>query len=257
MDWNPVKYARFSDLRLRPALDLLGRVPELPAGDVIDLGCGAGVMGPALRAELPGRRLVGLDSSPAMLAKADATGAYDALHKADLGQWQGGPLALIYSNAVLHWLPDHAALLRRLAGLLVPGGTLAVQVPQQNDAPSHRTWVRLAEALFPGRCPQDGPGSLTAPEYHDLLSPLGHADIWETEYLQRLDPVATGHPVRHFTESTFARPILNALSADEQARLVAAYEAEMDHAYPKRADGSALFPFRRLFFTLTIPGVET
>ena len=47
-DWDPEAYARFRDLRLRPALDLLARVPQLPAGDVVDLGCGAGAAGPAL-----------------------------------------------------------------------------------------------------------------------------------------------------------------------------------------------------------------
>lgn len=256
MDWNPDTYARFSDHRLRPALDLLASVGPLPDGPVVDLGCGAGAVGPDLRTRFSDRVLTGVDNSPAMLAKAQAKGAYDALHEADIAQWQGGPFTLIYSNATLHWLGDHSALLPRLAGMLVPGGTLAVQMPHQNDAPSHATWVRLIDGMFPGRRAPDGPGILTAPEYFEILAPLGTAQVWETEYLQRLEPVAQGHPVRHFTESTFARPILNALSAPEQAGLIAAYEAEMAQAYPLRSDGSALFPFRRLFFTLTIPGIE-
>ena len=70
LDWNPAAYARFADLRLRPALDLLGRVGALPAGDVVDLGCGAGSVGPALRDRFTGRTIVGVDASPAMLAEA-------------------------------------------------------------------------------------------------------------------------------------------------------------------------------------------
>ena len=56
-DWNPETYARFRGLRLRPALDLLAQVGELPAGDIADLGCGAGAVGPALAARWPGRRM--------------------------------------------------------------------------------------------------------------------------------------------------------------------------------------------------------
>ncbi|MEZ5676010.1 trans-aconitate 2-methyltransferase [Thalassovita litoralis] len=254
MDWNPAKYARFSGLRLRPAVDLLAQVGTLPDGPVCDLGCGAGAVGPVLRERFAGRHLLGLDSSAAMLGKAAEIGAYDALQQADIADWHPEQrFALIYSNAALHWLPDHPGLLPRLAGMLTPGGMLAVQVPHQNDAPSHRAWQSVAARLFPGRIAEDGgPGVLAAPAYFDLLSPLGQVSVWETEYMQRLDPVAQGHPVRHFTESTFARPILNVLNAAEQAELIAAYEVEMTRAYPLRPDGSALFPFRRLFFTLSV-----
>lgn len=71
-DWNPGAYARFRGLRLRPALDLLAQVPELPPGDVVDLGCGDGAVAEALRARFPDRRLVGVDASPAMLRVAGA-----------------------------------------------------------------------------------------------------------------------------------------------------------------------------------------
>jgi len=254
MDWNPGKYARFKELRLRPAMDLLMQVPDLPEGPICDLGCGAGAIGGALQQRFPERHLMGVDSSPAMLAKAQATGAYSAVQQADIADWTDGPFALIFSNATLHWLPDHSDLLPRLVKCLRPGGTLAVQVPHQNDAPSHRTWGALCERLFPGHADsENGPGVLTPDAYFDILSPLGDVTIWETEYLQQLEPVAVGHPVRHFTESTFARPILAALSAAQQVRLIDAYEAEMTKLYPVRGDGSVLFPFRRLFFTLTNP----
>ena len=252
-DWNPGTYARFRGLRLRPALDLLRALPPLPEGPVVDLGCGNGAAGPAL-ASL-GRAVTGIDTSPAMLAEAEATGVYVALHQRDIADWHhdGAPPALIFCNAVLHWLPDHAALIPRLAAMLTPGGTLAVQVPHQNNAPSHRVWLSLAEELFPGRVdPDQGPDVLRPAEYHRLLSPLGDLHLWETEYYQQLDACADGHPVRRFTETTFARPILATLETEEQARLIAAYEAVMDKVYPAGADGTVLFPFRRMFFTLTV-----
>src|SRR5690606_31994413 len=126
----------------------------------------------------------------------------------------------------LHWLPDHATLVPRLAGYLAPGGTLAVQLPHQNNAPSHRVWLSLAEEMFPGRVdPSQGPDVLRPAEYHRLLSPLGALTLWETEYYQNLEACTQGHPVRRFTETTYARPVLAALDPAEQAQLIAAYEA--------------------------------
>jgi trans-aconitate 2-methyltransferase len=252
-DWNPGTYHRFRGQRLRPALDLIAALPDLPPGDIVDLGCGAGASGPALSAFA--RPVHGVDLSPAMLAEARATGAYASLTEADISRWTATDApALIYSNAALHWLGDHATLLPRLAGMLARGGTLAVQMPHQNNAPSHRVWVSLMAEHFPGRFdPATSPGILPALDYHRLLSPLGQLSLWETEYYQVLDACPDGaHPVRRFTEATFARPILAVLDAAEQAQLIAAYEDVMTHIYPPAADGSVLFPFRRLFLTLTV-----
>jgi len=141
----------------------------------------------------------------------------------------------------------------RLAAMLGKGGTLAVQLPHQNNAPSHRVWLSLAEDLFPGRIDTGaGPGIMTPVEYDTLLAPKGRFRLWETEYYQRLSADAESHPVRRYTESTYARPILEALDEDERAALITRYEGVMRSAYPMRADGSVLFPFRRLFFTLTV-----
>ncbi|WP_163846626.1 methyltransferase domain-containing protein [Pseudooceanicola aestuarii] len=249
-DWNPTAYARFRGLRLRPALDLLGQLPDLPEGAMVDLGCGAGVVGPVLRTRFGGRRLTGVDSSPAMLEQAAQAGCYDDLAEADIAQWQpAAPPALIFSNAALHWLPDHEALLPRLAGLLAPGGVLAVQVPNQNRAPSHRLWADIRDK-HAGAGTADIPGILDPVDYHRLLSPLGQLDLWETEYHQQLATTGEGHPVRRFTQSTIARPYLKGLDTAVADRIVAEYDSVMETIYPVQPDGSVLFPFRRLFFTL-------
>jgi len=254
LDWNPAAYARFADLRLRPALDLLGRVGALPAGDVVDLGCGAGSVGPALRDRFTGRTIVGVDASPAMLAEADRSGAYDAIRATDINDWvpEAAP-ALIFSNAALHWLDGHEGLVARLAALLPEGGVLAVQMPRQYGAPSHRFLRDFAAEMFPDRFDFSGwvPPVDAPVAYHRLLSPLGRADVWETDYVQRLAPVAEGHPVRRFTESTAMRPFAEKLDAAELRAFLARYEAALAAAYPVEADGSVLFPFRRLFFVLT------
>jgi trans-aconitate 2-methyltransferase len=256
-DWSPETYGRFRGLRLRPALDLLAQVGGLLAGDVVDLGCGDGAVAPDLRRRFcgDGGRLVGVDASPAMIAEAGAAGLYDRLVQADVAQWvpETAP-ALIFSNAALHWLPDHARLMPRLAGMLAPGGVLAVQMPRQYLAPSHRFLRDIAGAMFPDRfTAADWRSPVTAAaDYWAMLAPLGAVEAWETEYVQRLDPSPDGHPVRRFTESTAMRPFLAKLTGDEAARFVAAYEAALASAYPALEDGAVLFPFRRVFFTLRV-----
>jgi trans-aconitate 2-methyltransferase len=256
-DWNPDSYARFGDLRLRPALDLLAQVPDAVAGDIVDLGCGTGAVGPALRARFGRARLVGVDTSPSMLDKATGLGVYDHLAKADLTDWQTDNLpALIFSNAALHWAPSHDLLLPRLLALLAPGGTLAVQMPRQFGAPSHRFLRDFAVDMFPERFdfaswqPPVGPPV----EYHRLLAPYGAVSVWETDYVQRLEPFADGHPVRRFTEATAMRPFIARLDAREARDFCARYDAALGSAYPVEADGAVLFPFRRLFMTVTIAG---
>jgi len=252
-DWNPEAYGRFADLRLRPALDLLARVGSLPDGGIVDLGCGSGSVGAALAHRFPGRPIEGVDASPAMLAEAGRSGAYDDLTQADISDWTPRvPPALIFSNAALHWLPDHGPLIARLAGQLLPGGTLAVQMPRQFGAPSHRFLRDFASEMFPDRFDFAG---WTAPvatpvEYQRMLTPLGRAEVWETDYVQRLEPAERSHPVRRFTESTAMRPFLDRLSAEEARAFTARYEAALAIAYPVERDGSVLFPFRRLFFVL-------
>lgn len=254
-DWNPADYARFRDLRLRPAHDLIARIPPLPDGAMFDLGCGNGAAAGALRARFAGRWLCGIDASPAMAGAARATGDYDAVELGDLRDWSPArPAALLFSNAALHWIDDHAALFRRLAGQLVAGGTLAVQMPRQQGAPSHRFLREFATEMFPDRFSPDGwrPPVAAPVEYHRMLSPLGDVSVWQTDYVQRLEPAEAGHPVRHFTEATVMRPILDRLASDEAEALIRRYEGALAAAYPPEPDGSVLFPFRRLFICLTV-----
>ena len=190
-----------------------------------------------------------------MLAQA---AGYDALVQADIAAWTGRA-ALIFSNAALHWLGDHAALMPQLAAMLVPDGVLAVQMPRQYGEPSHRLLREVAEGL--GRPTRQSKSEALsersdpvarAEDYARLLAGLGEVAAWETVYIQRLGPAEGAHPVRLFTESTAMRPFVEGLDASALARFVRAYEERLEEAYPREADGSVLFPFRRVFFTLRV-----
>ena len=255
-DWDPKRYTAFRGLRLRPAADLAAQVGDLPEGPVIDLGCGAGSAGPMLATRFPGRDLLGVDASPNMLAEAEATGVYAGLTEADVLAWAPDVApALVFSNALANWLPDHAALFAGWAGWLAPGGTLAVQMPGQHDEPSHALIREIAARMFPDRFDlSDWVAPVARAEtYAAMLEALGQVLAWETTYVQRLAAVAEGHPVRAFTQSTVMRPYLARLDAGEARAFLAAYDAALAAVYPARAGGHVLFPFKRVFFTLTLP----
>jgi trans-aconitate 2-methyltransferase len=192
--WDPDQYHRFADERSAPFWDLLDLVRQVPGGRVVDLGCGSGELTAELHRALGAAETLGLDSSPAMLALAQPrAGEGDGL-RFELGDIAGfgqGGWDVVFSNAALHWLPDHRALLARLAGLLAAGGQLAVQMPANDDHPSHRVAAELvAEAPFAaalGGYRRDWP--VQPPEwYATLLDRLGLAaqHVRLQVYLHRL-----------------------------------------------------------------------
>ena len=248
MTWNPDVYLSFADQRTRPAADLLARVPAKDPGRVIDLGCGPGNSTALLQARWPMARLGGLDSSAEMLAEARQSAVQAEWILADLSSWTpAAPYDVIFSNATFQWVPDQAALFPRLMSFVKPGGIFAFQVPVNYDAQSHalmreaandprwREKLRNVREIERGR----------ADAYYDILKPCAAAlDIWQTEYLQVLDGEDA---VYRWISGTSLRPYVQALDGAERDTFIAAYKAKLNGAYPRRADGTTLFAFQRLF----------
>lgn len=247
--WDPSHYARFADERLRPAIDLLARVSQDAPHRIYDLGCGTGPATRLLRDRWPEAVVVGVDNSPAMLHRATEQLPGIEWVRKDLEGWQPPWRAdLIYSNAALHWLPDHATLFPRLMSYIAPGGFLAVQMPNNFSAPSHTlladtiqagAWrVRLAPLFRPAPV---HPISL----YYKLLAPLAQSlDLWETEYLHVLEGI---DPVKEWIKGSWLKPILDALDASARNLFENQYANSLRNAYPPSANGVTLFPFKRLF----------
>ncbi len=256
MTWNPTQYLQFEDQRVRPAIDLLARVPLAAPQRVVDLGCGAGNVTRLLAQRWPEAQITGVDNSATMLERARAA-AVDlpraTFVAAELDAWSpAAPVDLVYSNAALHWLPDHATLIAHVASMVASTGVLAVQMPDNFRAPSHATIAALAgSARWRDKLASLLRAAPTAPaaDYYAWLAPLfSRIDIWTTEYLQVLAPnAAREHPVAAWTRGTWLVPFLAVLDAAERGEFLAAYGAELASAYPLRPDGSVLFPFRRLF----------
>lgn len=253
MSWSAAQYLKFAGPRLRPAIDLLAAVPvDLPVRVAIDLGCGTGSATQMIAARWPQAEVTGVDASAGMLAHEAPAGSRVDWRQADIGDptaW--APLSspdLIYSNAALHWLPEHATLFPALLDQLAPGGMLAVQMPRNFGAPSHQL-IHATAQEGPWRerlAPLIGPPPVAEPRWYvELLSPRVDAlEVWETEYQQ----ILTGpDPVKEYTKGTWLMRFLQALPADEAAAFEADYAARVRAAYPPLADGRTLFPFRRLF----------
>ncbi len=155
---------------------------------------------------------------------------------------------MIYSNAALHWLPDHQRLFPALVAQLAPGGVLAVQMPRNFNAPSH-TLIAETVRSGPWRArlePMLAPSPVGEPAfYYGVLSGLvAQLDIWETEYLQVLEGA---DPVKEWTKGTWLKQFLDALDEPQRSDFESDYAARLRHAYPALPDGKTLFPFRRLF----------
>jgi trans-aconitate 2-methyltransferase len=255
MAWDPAQYLKFAGPRLRPALDLLQRIDVAAPGAVYDLGAGAGNVTRLIAARWPEARIVGVDSSAEMLAKAAAENPRIEWQHADLATWRPDrPADLIYSNAALHWLDGHGKLLPGLFASLAPGGVLAVQMPRNFGARSHTSITETALS-GPWRSslePLLRPSPVEEPAfYYDLLAPLAASlDIWETEYLQVLEGA---NPVKEWTKGTWLLPLLAALDEPERSRFEAAYGERVAAHYPPRGDGKTLFPFRRMFLIACAP----
>jgi trans-aconitate 2-methyltransferase len=256
LSWNPGQYLQYEDARLRPALDLLARVGVEAPATVVDLGCGAGNVAQYLARRWPTARIEGVDGDAAMLERARATTSGSgrfAWTRCDLAVWQpDAPVDVLYSNAALHWLDDHARLFPALFATVAPGGAMAVQMPDNFSAASHQALFDTA-ALPPWRerlaaHVRRAPVA-AATDYHAWLAPLASSlDLWTTEYLQLLPQRGDGdHPVVAWMRGTALLPFLAALGEAEQQRFVAAFAARVESAYPRRADGGVLFPFRRIF----------
>ena len=263
MDWSAERYTAFEDERTRPVRDLLAVLPTRDARAAVDLGCGPGNSTEALARRLPGAVVTGLDASPGMIAAARRRLPHLRFEVAAIEAWatsgsasgdDPGPFDAILSNAALHWVPDHAALLPRLLGKLAPGGSLAVQMPDNLDEPAHRLmrdiaadgpWASKLAAAAASRTPLGAPAW-----YHRLLRPhCAAVDVWRTTYHH---PLAGGaDAVVEWFKGSGLRPFLAPLDAAARADYLARYRDAVARAYPALPDGAVLLPFPRLFFVAT------
>jgi trans-aconitate 2-methyltransferase len=246
--WDPAQYERFQRERSAPFFDLLDLVESCPGGRVVDLGCGSGELTRSLHERTAAASTLGIDSSPAMLARS-APYADEGLsfELDDIAEWTPAePVDVVFSNAALHWIDDHEALFARLTAAVAPQGQLAVQVPANHDHPSHLAAERVA-AEEPFRTALGGYVRRTpvlAPErYALLLHRLGYASqhVRLQVYLHLL-PAAGA--VVEWVKGTLLTDYQRRLSEGEYKAFVGRYAELLAAELPDKRPFP--FPFKRL-----------
>jgi trans-aconitate 2-methyltransferase len=283
--WDAAQYLRFGGERARPFFDLLAQVGAESPRYVADLGCGPGNLTAVLAQRWPRARVVGVDSSPEMIAAATSTelaprrGVEGVVPPGGLPggrppglTGQGGDHHIdervgfsvgdvrdwapdtapdvVICNAVLQWVPDHQDLLVRWADMLAPGGWLAFQLPGNFDQPSHAIVREMAA------CPKWRDALRNAElnrqggdpqEYAALLARPGYeVNAWETSYVHILQGE---NPVLEWTRGTTLRPVLSALDGDQAGAFLDEYAERLRQVYDPGPFGT-MFPFRRVFTVL-------
>jgi len=249
-DWSARQYLKFEDERTRPPRDLLAQVPLQNPQLIVDLGCGPGNSTELLVARFPQAQVIGLDSSPDMLRKARERLPNCKFMQGDIATWKpDSDTELIFSNAVLQWLPDHQPVMRRLLEALPKGGVLAVQMPDntrepglvfQREVGESGPWQNHPEIKAAAR------KDLPPPEaYYDLLKPIcSRIDIWHSVYNHVM---ASPQAITEWFKGSSLQPFLSPLDAGAREQFLAAYTAKIVGAYKPRFDGKVLLRFPRLF----------
>jgi len=247
MPWDPDRYLRFADHRSRPGVELVARIPDIDARRIVDLGCGTGNLTALLARRWPEADVTGIDSSEEMIDRArhdhpSITWTVDGIEA-----WQpDGRLDLIFSNAALHWVDNHQRLFGRLRSFLADNGVLAVQMPDNWAAPTHRI---PANVLDGGDWPDEARTALMrdrllSPDLYSRWLQPATVDMWRTTYFQEL---SGDDPVWTWVTGSVLRPVLAKLDAAGRERFAQHCKALYREAYPPDSDGTTTLPFSRLF----------
>ena len=186
-----------------------------------------------------------MDSSAEMIRTAREKFPQGDWQEGDISSWLAREAAdLIFSNAALNWVSDHARVIPHLFAQVAPGGALAWQVPANIDAPAHALMRKVAaSAVWSAHFPETvRKWFVHEPSfYYDLLAPqAARVDIWLTDYLHVMESPAA---IVEWYKGTGLRPFLEKLAASaDQERFLADYLAEIEAVYSPQPDGRVLFP---------------
>lgn len=139
--WNPTQYAANSAVQQSWARELIARLQLRGDEHVLDLGCGDGKVTAEIARAVPHGRVLGVDTSPQMIAYAQKNFPPAKISNlkfqiCDARKIKPGKeqFHLVFSNAALHWVDDHEAILRGASSVLRPGGRLVISCGGKGNA---------------------------------------------------------------------------------------------------------------------------
>ena len=250
-DWNPNLYMQFRSERTQPSIDLIAKINPVEPKSIIDIGCGPGNSTQVLVNRWPKAIITGLDSSSVMIKKAEQDYPNHEWIVADALTYEPeNEYDIVFSNAVIQWVPNHKDLLKKFHAMLSDDGLLAIQIPLFWDMPLGRVINETANDIR-WKDLMEGIANLFTIHnysfYYDHLSNLFNSiDIWETTYFHILDSHVA---IIEMMRSTGLKPYLEKLDNDldinqfEEKVLIG-----IEKMYPKQRNEKVLLPFKRLFF---------
>ncbi len=121
MSWDAKKYQQRHSYVFEYGRAVLDLLAAQPGERVLDLGCGSGQLTAAIART--GAAVVGLDSSPEMLASARAQHPEIEFRLDDIADFTlESPVDAVFSNAVLHWVKNADGAARCISRALKSGG---------------------------------------------------------------------------------------------------------------------------------------
>ena len=247
-DWNSALYLKFKKERTQPAIDLAHRVRSYNPPKIVDIGCGPGNSTEVLKMFFPNSDIYGIDSSQDMIDRAQKEHPELKFELCDANSLTGG-YDMLFSNACLQWIPDHALLLPRLMSCLNAGGVLAVQLPLNREEPLFRIIDKTVSdpKWNLGNVSPEFNNTLDPDKYYDILSDCSSDfQIWETVYYHSLP---SHQALIDWVKGTRLRPYLDMLDSENAVLFENEILRCTEKEYPARIDGNVLLRFRRLFFT--------
>lgn len=138
-EWDAETYDAVSDPQFEWGMEVLARLELRGEEAALDAGCGSGRVTAELLKRLPRGRLIAVDGSEAMIAKArERLGDEVGYLVTDLAELEiEEPVDLVFSTATFHWIEDHESLFTRLHTALKPGGRIVAQCGGKRNVAEH------------------------------------------------------------------------------------------------------------------------
>jgi trans-aconitate 2-methyltransferase len=252
--WNAADYHQSSAAQQQWAKELIAKLGLSGNERVLDIGCGDGRVTAEIARNLPGGNVTGLDSSPEMIRFACdhfPRSEYRNLSfvEADARALPfSGEFDVVFSNAALHWIPDHTLVLAGIAKSLRPEGKLLIQMGGKGNA---------GQALGAGDVVQKRPeweqyfrgfsftfGFFSSAEYHQWLTESGFEPL-RVELIPKDMTYPSRQDFAAWIRTTWL-PQQSRLPKNKRSGYIEAVMDEYLKKYPADADGTIHISMVRL-----------
>lgn len=189
-------------------IDLL----EPRAGErIVDLGCGSGQLTASIASS--GAYVIGIDSSPAMIAQARANYPHLEFRLADAREFElSEPVQKVFSNAALHWVRDAGLAASRIAAALLPGGKFVAEFGGDGNV------ATIVAAMEKEIGPFDNPWYF--PSVHEYVTVLENVglEVSAAELFDRMTPLEGANGMQDWLEM-FAEPFFSGIPPVNRAEV--------------------------------------